>query len=48
MFDLEKSCQIICLVLHKPYETSIQLFIAFNLVLELALLMSVQLLLIHW
>ena len=48
MFDLKEPGQVIGFVLHKANETSIQLLVAFNFILELALLMPVQLFFIHW
>ena len=47
MLDLEEPGQVICLVLHKANETPVQLLVAFDFILELALLVSVQLFFIH-
>ena len=35
-------------MLHQPYETSIELFVPFYLILELTFLMTIELLFIHW
>ena len=47
MFDLQKSCQVVCFVLHQSYETSVELLVPFYLILELALLMTIELFFIH-
>jgi hypothetical protein len=41
VLDLQEAGQVVCLVLHQSNETPVQLFVAFNLVLELTLLITV-------
>ena len=48
VLDLEEAHHVVCFEKHEADEAAVQLLVTFNLVLELATHMPVQLLLVHW
>lgn len=47
MLNFQEARQIVCLVLHQSNKTSVELLVAIDLVLELALLVPEKLFLVH-